>query len=447
MMNMKNSIFIFCLFILIASCKEDELPDTDNIQEFAFLIDTEFSANESGNSTPENAIEINAEMLTFDPRPVDVVLSLELIENGAVAGVDYEVVSASNTITIPAGSRMSTEGFKVRTIDNNLQALEDRILTVRLVSVDDTELNLGLGLEDVTNLEATITIADDECPDTIDKFDGATWAFSGSNTVYYSDYSGTYVTEINGDKMTISGDLANYDVGITVDATLVPDGLGATTGTITFDPSSQGSDGSYDYRWILKQPGTYDICAETMELTVTIQYIDIFGPDPTAWVDWYDSSISATIESLGDGSTSCFLDSFDSRTASVSSSFTDFNSEYFYDDYDGTFSDLQISVNEDCSTLTVSGDFLDLGASLSDIEITFNITPDDNDSNIGTLTLTTQVIGDDGGGFEYRVRSTGVNGTFNIANGTIDVELFVDYNNSGAGYINWYTATSAFTLN
>lgn len=444
---MKNSISILLLALFVFGCEMEEVPDTDNIQEFAYLIDTEIIANEGANSTPETAIEINAEMLTFDPKQTDVVLSVEIIENGAKEGTDYEILSTSNSITIPAGSFYSTEGFKIRTIDNNLQAPDERQLIVRLTTINDDAINLGLGLTDVKNLETIITIAEDECPDTIERFNSATWEFVGTNTVYEDEYSGTYETTVSGDVLTISGDIANYDVGITVDGTLIPDAPGATSGTIVFDESSQGNDGTYDYRWVFNQPGIYDVCAGTMELTATIQYIDIFGPDPTAWVDWYDSSIRAVIGAEGPGGgTDCFLSSFDGRTAEVNSSFTDFNTEYFYDDYQSSFSGIGISTNEDCSVITVSGDFLDLGF-LSDIQIDFIVTPDANDSNLGILSLATQELGDDGNGFDYRVRTTGVPGTFNISNGTIEVELLVDYNNSGAGYVNWYTASSSFALN
>lgn len=447
MINMKKSIIILCLFLLGASCSEEEIIDTDNIQEFIYLTETTFNANEGSNNTVENAIEINAEMLTFEPRPTDVVLSLEIIENGAVAGVDYELVSSSQIITIPAGQYSSTEGFKIKTIDNNISSSEERQLIVRLSAVDDSALNLGLGISTVTNLEAIISIADDECPDTIDKFNGATWSFTGVNPES-GEYEGNFSTTLSGNTITISGDLAAYDVGITVDAVLTPEVQGATSGTVTFEPSSIGNDGSYDYRWVLKEPGTYDVCAGTMELVTTLQYIDIFGPDPTAWVDWYDSEISAKIESEGSGGGgSCFLSPFDATTADVSSSLTDFNSEYFYDDYDAEFTGVSISINEDCSVLTVTGDFIDLGASLSDIGITFVVTPDDTDANIGTLALATQVLGSDDGGFEYRVSSTGVPGTFNIADGSINVELNIDYNNNGAGYTNWYKCTSSFTIN
>ncbi|NRB65683.1 MAG: hypothetical protein HRU40_22140, partial [Saprospiraceae bacterium] len=95
------------------------------------------------------------------------------------------------------------------------------------------------------------------------------------------------------------GDIANYDVGITISATIVPDPEAPTTGTIIYNESTEGNDGTYDYRWVMGEEGSYDICSQTMTLSTTIQYIDIFGPDPTAWVDWYTSTITASISVEG----------------------------------------------------------------------------------------------------------------------------------------------------
>ncbi len=444
---MRKSLWTITLaLVLLMGCEDDNNLGVDEVQEFVFLSATSFSISESNNTTPETAIEIHAEYLGFDTREVDIIVELSVEATNATEGVDYEIVSPSNTITIPAGSFTSQVGFRIHAIDDILQALDDRFITVSIASVSDSDLNIGKGLSNPTEASAIVSIEDDECPDTIDKFNGATWAFAGSNTVYYSDYAGTYTTSVSGNTMTISGDIANYDVGLTMEATLTPDQAGATTGIITFNSSTEGMDNAgYTYRWILKS-GTYNICAETMTLVTTLQFIDIYGPDPTAWVDWYDSDITASVESLAGEGPNCAASSWDGRLSNVASSFTAFNSDFFYDDYDNSYTDLGLSLSADCGTLTVSGDFLDLGALVSDITIEFNLQPDAGDENQGVLDLATQVLGSDGSGFEYRVRSTGAGGTYNLSDGTFDIELFVDYDDNGAGYVNWYTANSTFTV-
>ncbi|MEM7371903.1 MAG: hypothetical protein AAF587_25030 [Bacteroidota bacterium] len=289
---------LILLFASLSSCKKDDILPEDDVYEFVFLTDTVFLMNELSNSMPGNEIELHAEMLA-EPKDRDIVIQLELIAENAEEGTDYEIVSNSRSITIPAGTFQSEEGFKIRSVNNGLSSADERNLYIRISSVNDDSLNIGRGLSNPIKKEARINIVDDECSDDLTLFNNAEWSFSGSNTVYYSEYSGSFTTTINGNIMTITGDIANYDVGITVMATLTPDPVAPTTGTITFDPSTVGNDGTYDYRWVLNEIGTYDICAQTIQLSTTLEYIDIFGPDPTAWVDWYVSTIDAKIDVPG----------------------------------------------------------------------------------------------------------------------------------------------------
>ena len=203
--------------------------------------------NELANSLDGKEIEIHAQMLA-EARSQDVVLNLKVEAVNATAGTDFEIISSSNTIVIPAGKFTSEEGFKIKTINNGISNGEDRSITVSISSVSDPSINIGRGLNNPTNSFATIEIVDDECSDDLTLFNNAEWEFAGSNTVYYSEYSGGFTTAIRGDQMTISGDIANYDVGITVTTNLIPNPDAPTTGTIEFvDSSSIGNDGTYDY--------------------------------------------------------------------------------------------------------------------------------------------------------------------------------------------------------
>jgi hypothetical protein len=293
-MKIKQYLTFLFIAFLVLSCSDDDNQIQDDIFEFVFFQENAFVMNELLNSEPGTEIEMNLEMLAF-PRSTDVVVSLSVTGINAEEGTDYEIVSPVQEIIIPAGETRSTEGFKIRSTNNTLQSIEERQIIVAITAVSDPNLNIGERLDDPESGEATITIVDDECSDTIALFNNAVWEFAGSNTVYFSDYTGSYVTQVNGDKITITGDIANYDVGITVTATIVPNPDAPTTGTLIYDASTEGNDGTYDYRWVMGEEGTYDICARTMTLSTTIQYIDIFGPDPTAWVDWYTSTITANI--------------------------------------------------------------------------------------------------------------------------------------------------------
>ena len=299
--KMKNNPIIYFLFLLLfIACNKDDDRVVDEVSEFVFFTTEEYSMNELTNSTEGNEIEIHAEMLATK-RSADIVLELAITGNNASAGTDYEVVSSTNTLVIPAGSTTSVEPFKIKAVNNGASSTEERSVSITINAVSDASLNIGRGFNNPTLKTTKIIIVDDECPDDISIFNNAEWAFTGANTVYYSDYGGTFITRINGDKMTIIGDIANYDLGIGLVADIIPNPDAPTTGTIVFNEegSTVGNDGTYDYRWNLNEVGTYDICARSIKLSTTIQYIDIFGPDPTAWVDWYVSNIEGTISALG----------------------------------------------------------------------------------------------------------------------------------------------------
>lgn len=297
-MTIKNylSIVLSCLFLLTCSNDDDDNNIQDDVLEFVFFENSQYAMNELANSTPGNEIELQVEMLA-NTRDEDIVLTLSITNENAEQGVDYDIVSESNTIVIPAGLTRSTDGFKLKTINNNASSVDERKIFVTITAVSDSAFNIGERPTDPEKAQTTVNISDDECSDTIAIFNNAEWTFAGSNTVYYSDYSGSFTTTLNGDQLTITGDIANYDLGITLTATLVPNPDEPTTGTIIYNESSVGSEPDYDYRWLMAEEGTYDICGRTMVLSTLIQYTDF--DDPSIWVDWYVSTIVANL--TGDG--------------------------------------------------------------------------------------------------------------------------------------------------
>jgi hypothetical protein len=297
-MTIKNylSIVLSCLLLFTCSNDDDNTAIKDDVLEFVFFENSQYAMNELANSTPGNEIELQVEMLA-NPRAEDIVLTLSLTNENAEQGVDYDVVSESNTIVIPAGLTRSTDGFKLKTINNNASSVDERKIFVTITAVSDSAFNIGERPTDPENAQATVNISDDECSDTIALFNNAEWTFAGSNTVYYSDYSGSFVTTLNGDQLTITGDIANYDLGITLTATLVPNPDEPTTGTIIYNESTVESEEGYDYRWLMAEEGTYDICGRTIELSTLIQYTDF--DDPSIWVDWYVSTIVANLTGEG----------------------------------------------------------------------------------------------------------------------------------------------------
>ena len=297
-MTIKNylSIVLSCLVLFTCSNDDDNTTIKDDVLEFVFFENSQYAMNELANSTEGNELELQVEMLAY-PRTEDVELTLSVSNDNTEEGVDYEIVSESNTIVIPAGQTRSTNGFKLRTINNNASSVDERKILVTITAVSDGAFTIGERPTDPENAIATVSISDDECSDTIALFNNAEWTFAGSNTVYYSDYSGSFVTTLEGDQLTIIGDIANYDLGITITATLIPNPDEPTTGTIIYNESTIGSEPDYDYRWLMAEEGRYDICGRTMELSTLIQYTDF--DDPSIWVDWYVSTIAANLTGEG----------------------------------------------------------------------------------------------------------------------------------------------------
>jgi hypothetical protein len=299
-MRIRNCIIVLlgCAVLFACSSDDDGSKFEDEVLEFVFFENAEYLMNELTNSVPGDEIELQVQMLAA-PRNQDILVSLNVTGENTQEGIDYEIVSTENIIIIPAGATSSADGFRLRTINNNASTTDERKIFVSITTVSDADLRIGERPTDPEKSEATVTITDDECSDTIAIFNNAIWEFEGSNTVYYSDYAGSFTTRVNGDIITITGDIANYDVGISIMGTLVPNSEAPTTGAIVYEPSTIGNDDTYDYRWVMGEAGSFDICGKTIELSTTIQYIDINGPDPTAWVDWYTSTITANMTSIG----------------------------------------------------------------------------------------------------------------------------------------------------
>ncbi len=210
-MTIKNylSIVLSCLVLFTCSNDDDNTTIKDDVLEFVFFENSEYAMNELANSTEGNELELQVEMLAY-PRTEDIELTLSVSNENTEEGVDYEIVSESNTIVIPAGQTRSTNGFKLRTINNNASSVDERKIFVTITAVSDGTFTIGERPTDPENAIATVSISDDECSDTIALFNNAEWTFAGSNTVYYSDYSGSFVTTLEGDQLTIIGDIANY---------------------------------------------------------------------------------------------------------------------------------------------------------------------------------------------------------------------------------------------
>jgi hypothetical protein len=420
-MRIIKLISILIGITFLASCSKDDTLPEDNVLQVVFLSTEELVLGESANSTNGTKLELHAEILAFEPPTTDVIVTVSVEGTNAVVGEDFEVVG-SFEIVIPAGSFVSSTGLGIRAIDNNAQSQGDKTIRVTITGVSDESLSIGKGIgPDATNVSAVITIADDECPDQIDIFNGGSWSFDGFDNYYSTAYSGAFSTSISGTTLTVQGgDIMNYDLGITMDVELVELAPGSTTGTISHISSTEVNDGSFPYRWVL-QTGSYDVCARTISMNVSLQYLD----DGTygyagEWLEWYNSDISGVMAACQSDITR-----FSSQTVTGSSS------GYGYDPFDPSFG------------VSLSGDQLTLIGSVSDYhgtDLTVTAVPNEGDPTKGTLTFTEQLLGSPGDGAIYHyVPTEGEVSTYDACAGTLTIYATYEWNyEAGAGWEYWY---------
>ncbi|PQJ20804.1 hypothetical protein [Tenacibaculum sp. SG-28] len=281
-MRFLNYLLVLLISTIFVTCSnnDEEITVEDTVLEFVFFERSSFTANEMINSTAGNEIILQAQMLSY-PRNEDVVVTLNVTGENVEEGVDFEILSPNRTITIPAGEANSSEGFILRTINNDIVNTNARSIIVSIVSVSDAQLNIGERPTDPEKAKVTIEVKDDDeaCSDEYDVFGGENLTSTisitetdGSFDPY--DFSYSVTTSLNGDKLTLTGDIIDFfEADLTVQ--MIPDTNDVTVGTVSFTEQDLGvhSDG-YQYRLVQVQEGTFDACMGTMTIYYDLEYED-----------------------------------------------------------------------------------------------------------------------------------------------------------------------------
>ena len=274
---MRNTIgFLICIALAVLSCEDEEKP-IDPVYEFvSFKGPSIVNVNEFNNST--NAFPLVAEIRAFEPYAQDVDITLEVTGNNAAPNTDYIVTPES--VKIRAGSLVSDTIF-IQTIDNDLAATEERSFDIRIASVSQENVLIGLGIAEPKNASVRIIILDDECDKTISIFNA-----SLQNSIDYGNGAilkpATGVVTNNAIKVT--GDLIDYGAfsDASINITLSPVVEGSTKGTATFGEQEVGTDSDgYDYKFVQTGEGSYDVCSGVISVAYDIYYWD------GDWVYWY----------------------------------------------------------------------------------------------------------------------------------------------------------------
>ena len=259
------------------SCDDDDDNKVvDPIYEFvAFDGESSVSLNEFDNS--EDGFPLTATLLAFEPYTQDIDVTLEITGSNAEENTDF-TVTPNDAIKIRAGKLVSDTVW-VKTVDNGSGTDLTRTFEIKIKTISQPDVKIGLGLSDPENAAITFTILDDECSSTTSIYNTTL-----SNSI---NGSATKTAEgvLTGNIIKLTGDLIDYGAfsNASLSVTLTPDAVASTKGKATFGEQETGTDADgYVYKFTEVGEGSYDVCSET----ITIEY-EIYYMDGGSWTYWY----------------------------------------------------------------------------------------------------------------------------------------------------------------
>ncbi len=263
----------------IFSC-DDEETIQDPIYEFvSFAGDEQVSL---GEATSEDGYPLVVQLWAFDPYQQDITVTLGVTATNAVQGEDFTVTPSDN-VKIPAG-RLTSDTVWIKTINNPDANELERTFEVKINSISQSDVNVGLGLTEPTKQSITFKILDDECS-------GNPICVYNTNLTNTINWGGddvpkpaTGVTDKLNNTVTVNGDLIDYGAfsNATLTITLTPSGEGSAIGEATFGEQETGSDSDgYAYKFIQVGTGSYNAYTGIIKVEYDIYYWD------GGWVYWY----------------------------------------------------------------------------------------------------------------------------------------------------------------
>ena len=159
MKNISKIALLLLAFITINSC-EDQENDTFNAGSEGFVQ----LADESSISVVENDISvIEIDFLLDGPKDSPVTVDVLVLSDDDSR---FEVISGTS-LTVAPGDVVAT--LQIRPVDNfNMDGSVDVTVTLS----ESSSLPIGIGGQNVNSITRTITIADNDCPITIEDFVG-----------------------------------------------------------------------------------------------------------------------------------------------------------------------------------------------------------------------------------------------------------------------------------
>jgi len=284
-MKTKLITAIMILAGVIFSC-DDESTVQDPIYEFiSFGGDEQVNLGEATNTN--DGYPLIVQLWAFDPYQQDVTVTLGVTATNAQSGVDFSI-TPSDQVKIKAG-KLTSDTIWVKTINNDDANELERTIEVKIISVSQPDVKIGLGIKEPTKQSVTFKIQDDECSG------DPVCVFNQALTNIIDNTDGSWVDEErpvaavvdkNNGTITLTGDLIAYGTfpDATLTLTLTPSTGGATTGSASFGEQETGTDGDgYTYKFTEVGTGSYDGAAGT----ISIEYDIYYGDGGGGWIYWY----------------------------------------------------------------------------------------------------------------------------------------------------------------
>jgi hypothetical protein len=272
-----KKIVVILLCAVAFACDEDQ-KIVDPVFEFVSIRGNE-TANLNESSNSEEGYPIVVQLWASQPYANDIDLTFQATGTNATTGTDFNL--EATTLKIRAGELVS-DTLWVTTIDNETSSPVARTVEVKITSVSEAGIKIGLGIDSPTNDGVLFTIVDDECSTPLTIFNA-----SLTNVINWGggDIPKPATGVLTGSQFSVTGNLIDYGAfpGATLIMTLTPQFAGATKGSATFGEYEAGTaNDGYEYKFVQTGNGRYDVCAGTVSIAYDIYYLD-----GGSWVYWY----------------------------------------------------------------------------------------------------------------------------------------------------------------
>jgi hypothetical protein len=266
---MKNSIIKnFLAFVVFATALLGCGSEPDRIifsgKDFVFFEASEVVPLLENSADP---LEIPVKVSLAQDEDVTVAYTIE--ENGAIEGIDFEILSP-NPITISAGEYETA--IEIAVINNEVFETESRTFSITL-----TEISPSLDKQVLTSV--TVDVVNEDCPAEIPKI--VNWIGSLSvEDVGFGASPGTGDAGPDGScggVLIMTGDLLAFGLDSKITLVFTQDSPGSTTGTVEVARDRFFTDDAYaGYQY--EASGTYN--EATQEIIIDYNF---YRPNGTLW--------------------------------------------------------------------------------------------------------------------------------------------------------------------